>query len=99
MKGKKKVSKKAPVIVVDDRDTGTKILDDLKTLLQKYGCKNVVFAADIDIPDDKQEKGFIGLISCEKFRERTTIREFALSYANVARMYQSAREKILLLKI
>jgi hypothetical protein len=96
MKGKKKVSKKVPVIVVDDRNTGTKILDELKPILQRYGCKNVVFAADVDVPDDKQEKGFIGLISCEKFREPTSLREFALSYANIARMYQSAREKILL---
>lgn len=61
---------------------------EFRDLLNKYNVKNAIFGAEMN-------ESFFGSFACEK--ERASFSDLLNSFANAARMYQSAREKTLML--
>jgi hypothetical protein len=66
--------------------------NELKILVNKYNLKNAVFAADSD-------GQFWGNCIIEKYKESWKYTDLALCLVTASRMFQSLREKILLIKI
>jgi hypothetical protein len=62
---------------------------EFRDLLNKYNIQNAAFGAEMN------NNTFFGSFSCEK--EKATFRDLLNSFANTARIYQSAREKTLIL--
>ena len=65
-------------------------LKELSDLLKKYNLKSCIFAGN------NEENKMIGFFCIEKYGEACSIKDNILAYTNAARMYQSAREKIMI---
>ena len=64
-------------------------LKKLSDLLKKYNLKNCIFAGENE--DDKM----LGFFCIEKYNEGCSFKDSICAYSNAARMYQSAREKMM----
>jgi hypothetical protein len=73
-----------------------KILKEVSRVLQKYNCKNCIVAGNFD--DEEGTEHFFGYFSVEEATRKdgkASVKSAMLSFMNVGRLYQSAREHIL----
>jgi hypothetical protein len=84
MPPKKNIKKESKELTFND------FSGELKLLLQKYGYKHVIFAAD---EDTREGNMFHGALNIES--EKCSLNDILLAFGNVSRMYQSMREKLL----